>query len=171
MRPYLLVAFGAAFLFQLVALPLYQLPLESLGLVGPDFVLLLVIYTAVFDRPRRGLQAAVVAASLSEVLSVEPWGAYALPYLTAAWVCSRFVRRGWGDDVPARFIVILLAVAAALAARGVLLRVFGSSDLSPGLDAALVMILYNGILGVFIFSLLDPIRGQLVAPPRLGRLQ
>jgi len=169
-RPLLVLAFGAAFLFQLVALSLYQLPFEGLSLIAPDFVLLLVIYAAAFDRPRRGLQAAVAAACLCEVLSVQPWGAYALPYVTSAWITSRCGRKGWGDDPLPRFIVILIAVAAALGARALLLRAFGASHLLPGIYSALVTVLYDGILGTLIFSLLDPIRGRLVAPPRPRRL-
>jgi hypothetical protein len=108
---------------------------------------------------------------VSEVFSVQPWGAYALPYILSAWVATRCGRRGWGDDPAPRFLVILTAVTVALGARALLLWALGASFLSPGIDTALVMVVYNGILGAVIFSLLEPIRAQLVAPPRRRRLQ
>jgi rod shape-determining protein MreD len=160
-KPLLAPALLLAFSFQLIALPLYKI-----GPIGPDFLLIIVAYVAAFDRPRAALGLAALVGLAADLLSADPWGARALGYL-APWLIFHVAgAAGWVEDSIPRAVLLAFATAGAGAVRLALLDLHDEPAGPFALEAAGGMALYNAVLGLAAFRLLDAFRGRLVAPVR-----
>jgi len=159
MRPFVLIALLFAFLFQTMALPLY-----AIGPAAPDFILLLVSYAALHERPRRSLILALVAGGLADAISIDPWGAHVLAYSAAAWVLMGPSAQSWSGSALPRALLALVAAAAAAAARAGLLWALREPPALYGPFPLGSSVAYQGILSLVAFGLLDHFRPRLLSP-------
>jgi rod shape-determining protein MreD len=161
MKSSLLVVLFLAFLSQLLLVPLYKV-----GPAGPDFVLLVLSYAALLDRPRRSLSLAFFSGLLADALSADPWGAHAAGYAAAAFLLGRWGRDGWAGERLARFFLLTAGLLAAGGVRLGALSLLKDSRPVFELQALLLGTLYNASLSLLVFGLLDPFRARLFSVPR-----
>jgi len=166
MTPVAALCLFLAFLYQLLALPLYRIEIGGAASIGADFVLLVVLYLATFDAARRGLLAAVSAGVAVGCIAADPLGVQVISYASAACFACRAGAMGWGESVAPRFLALTGAAAVALLVREALLWALEVEERMPDIGLALASVLYQGVLGAIVFVLLDPLRPRLVAPPR-----
>lgn len=168
----------AALAYQLLALPLYSLRpddvLASLSLgpllpgerIAPDFVLLVLVWFAVLDPTSRVLWAALSCGLIVDALSLDPWFAHALGYPVAVWFVRLPLRERWAEAFLPRLLVTALALVFAAAVRMAVLWLSQPRAASPALESFGLEILYDLLLSVPLFVLLDACRSRLIATPR-----
>lgn len=152
---------GFAFVYQLVALPLY-----TFDGVGPDFVLGAVCALSVYGRPGAALLAAALGGIIVDFVSLDPWSAHALAYLAAGWMLVRARARGWLADVPSCGVLIFAASVAAIGVRSSIVFIHDGRAVLPAWSALLLAALYSGGVGCLVVGLSSPFREQLLGPRR-----
>jgi hypothetical protein len=167
-----LLFFALALAYQITTLKLYRL--DGVGLphwfspvdaVGPDFLLILLAYFAVLDRSLRVFGAAIGAGLAQSELSLDPWLAPALSYLILVWLLRLAAEEGWTDGAFPRFLFASLAMAAASTARLGVLWLGEPEFHLPGLPSLALEALYNTLLGLVLFPILDHYRRHLLLVP------
>lgn len=143
-------------LFQGLAAPLYLL-----GGVAPHFVLLAVLFVALHASPRVTLLVAAVAGLLTDALSLDPWGANTVAFLSAAYFLQGAAAGGWSERVTPRLLILAGALFLAFTTRYVLLAVLVGSFSPAGRELKLAF--YTWVLSlpfVTVFGDLCPLIGD-----------
>ncbi len=148
-----------AFLYQLVALPLY-----TFDGIGPDFVLAAVCALSVYGRPTVALLVAFSCGVIFGFLSLDPWTARALGYLAAAWILVRGRRRARGV-VSGVVLVSAASLVAAVVRHSILFLHYGEGGLSPW-SIGFVGALYSSVISCLIVAVLSPFKEVLAGPRR-----
>jgi rod shape-determining protein MreD len=143
-----------ALLFQMVALPLYRV-----GLCAPDFLFLVVAYFALEAVPRRSVAFALACGLVLDLLSADPMGAHALGYAASAGLLSSFRKEGWSLMTPPRWLLVLVAVAAAWAVRALALAARGDPAFPRDFTMEIGFVVYEVLLSLPAFVLLDAVLG------------
>ena len=152
---------GVAFLYQLVALPLY-----IFNGVGPDFVLAAVCAVAVFSRSAVALPTAFLCGVIVDFVSLDPWSAHSLGYLAAALILVRGPGSGRRRDVLSLLaLVVSASVAATFVRHSILFIHYGGEDL-PGSSRTVLEALYSSAITCLAVALLSPFRTALAGPRR-----
>lgn len=160
-----IVLLGAALAYQLLALPLYKV-----GSVGPDFVLVVLLYLAIHESAARGVFAAALSGLLLDAISIEPFGSYSLGYVggaAAVWISRHAVFAGgpWSPTAPRRAALALVGIVASNLPRAALDPALASQVLAGLLGCAA----YSAATIPVIFGLLEAHRCWLFREPTPGR--
>ncbi len=150
-----------AFLYQLVALPLY-----TFDGIGPDFVLAAACALSVHGRPGVALVTALGCGVIVDFLSLDPWSAHALGYLAASWMLVRARGRRWIKDVPSLTVLIIVASMAATAVRYSILFIDEGGTVLPTWTGGALEALYSGAISCVVTGAVGPFRRALAGPRR-----
>lgn len=150
-----------AFLYQMVALPLYIF--EG---IGPDFVLAVVCALSVHGRPGVALVTAVTCGVIFDFMSLDPWSSHALGYLAANWVLARARGRRWLADAVSLSVLIIVASLLATAVRYSILFIDQGRAVLPTWSGGVLEALYCGAIGCVTTGLVAPFRDALAGSRR-----
>ena len=135
-----------------------------LGVLAPDFVLLVALTLRLLDRSAATLALAAGAGLLVECVSIDPWGSRLLPYALAAWFLSVPAREGWAESGWLRAPCLLAAIAVALLARQGVLWLHDAEMALPSLLTLAARCLYNALLGSCLYPLIAPSAAAFARP-------
>ncbi len=152
---------SCAFVYQLVALPLY-----TFGGIGPDFVLAATCALAIHGRPGVALSAALICGVLFDFVSLDPWSSHALGYLLASWMLVRARSRRWAVGALSLVTLILAASAGATAVRYSIVFIDRGGDVLPGWMGGVLEASCCGAAGCVVTGLAGPFREALLGPRR-----
>lgn len=145
-----------AFLYQLVALPLY-----TFGGIAPDFVLAATCALAACGRPGVALVLAPACGVIFDAVSLDPWSSHALGYLLASWILVRARARRWMSDPLSLALLIFVAGAGATAVRYAIAFIDQGGDVLPGWTRGVLEAGYSGAAACVVTGLAGPFRDAL----------
>ncbi len=150
-----------AFLYQMVALPLY-----TFDGIGPDFVLAAACALSVHGRPGVALVTALGCGVIVDFVSLDPWSAHALGYLAASWMLVRARGRRRTGDVFSLTVLIIVASMAATAVRYSILFIDEGGTVLPTWTDGALEALYSGAISCVLTGAVGPFHRALVGPRR-----
>ena len=151
------VVLAFAFIFQLVAIPLYRI-----GVAKPDFVFIVFVYLALVARTSDIVAPAVLYSLVLDAFSLNPIGSSVFGLLPTVWIVGRTRGSFWAESRTLRWLVVFPTATLYLFLVGQFVSFFDhSGGASWGLTTVLLSALYTTGLSIVVFELLDQERRRL----------